>query len=60
LHRQRLRNRITGGIGLAVLAILTAALIYAFYHGMLPYQDDGDVFGTVYVSKSEESSSAVS
>ncbi len=60
MHKQRLRNRITGGIGLAVLAILTAALIYAFHEGLLPYQDDGDVFGTVYVSKPEEDSSAVS
>ncbi len=56
MQKQRLRNRITGGIGLAVLAILTAALIYAFSQGMLPYQDDGDVFGTVYVSKPEDSS----
>ncbi|MBQ3004276.1 MAG: hypothetical protein IJD82_11110 [Clostridia bacterium] len=60
MHQQQLRNRITGGIGLAVLAILTAALIYAFSQELLPYQDDGDVFGTVYVSKLEEDSSAVS
>lgn len=60
MHKQRLRYFIMGGIGFAVLAILTAALIYAFHQGLLPYQEDGDVFGTIYVSKPEEDSSAVS
>lgn len=35
-------------LGFLVLAGLTAALIFAFSEKLLPYQDDGNVFDTIY------------
>ena len=43
-----LYDRLTQVIGLVVLLGLALALLFAFRAQLLPYQEDGDVFGTVY------------
>lgn len=48
MKSETLRDRLLQVIGLIVLAGLTAALIFAFQEKMLPQQEEGDVFGTVY------------
>ena len=53
----KLYDRLTQLIGIAVLVGLTLALLFAFRGELLPYQEDGDVFGTVYLSQPEEASS---
>ena len=40
--------------GLLVLAGLTSALFFAFKEQLLPYQQEGDVFETVYAIRSDE------
>lgn len=52
-----LYDRLTQIIGLVVLLGLTLALLFAFRAQLLPYQEDGDVFGTVYQYRPEETSS---
>lgn len=44
-----LQDHIVQGIGFLVLIGLTFALLFAFREQLLPSQEDGDVFGTVYV-----------
>ncbi len=36
------------------LAAVTAAFIFAFKNGWLPYSEDGNAFDTVYAIESEE------
>ena len=67
MKSETLRDRLLQVIGLIVLAVLTVALIFAFHEKMLPQQEEGDVFGTVYAltsgdesEKDEESGSAPS
>ncbi len=52
-----LYDRLTQIIGLVVLLGLALALLFAFRAKLLPYQEDGDVFGTVYQYRPEEASS---
>ena len=52
-----LYDRLTQVIGLVVLLGLALALLFAFRAELLPYQEDGDVFGTVYQYRPEETSS---
>lgn len=54
MRSETLRDRLLQVIGLIVLAGLTAALIFAFREKMLPQQEEGDVFGTVYAMTSED------
>lgn len=46
---ERFYDRLAQGFGLLLLLGLTAAFILAFRAGLLPDQEEGDVFGTVYV-----------
>ncbi len=48
-----LYDRLMQVVGFVVLLGLTLALLFAFRENLLPYQEDGDVFGTVYVVQSE-------
>lgn len=52
-----LYDRLTQIVGLVVLLGLALALLFAFRAELLPYQEDGDVFGTVYQFRPEETSS---
>lgn len=52
MRSETLRDRLLQVIGLIVLAGLVAALIFAFREKMLPQQEEGDVFGTVYAMTS--------
>ena len=52
MRSEILRDRLLQVIGLIVLAGLVAALIFAFREKMLPQQEEGDVFGTVYAMTS--------
>lgn len=54
MRSETLRDRLLQVIGLIILAGLTAALIFAFREKMLPQQEEGDVFGTVYAITSGE------
>lgn len=54
MNRECLYDRLTQAVGFLVLVGLTLALLFAFRGNLLPYQEDGDVFGTVYVSQPEE------
>ena len=56
MKSETLRDRLLQVIGLIVLAGLTAALVFAFREHMLPQQEEGDVFGTVYAMTSGEES----
>ncbi|MBO5736034.1 MAG: hypothetical protein J6S15_08050 [Clostridia bacterium] len=57
MKNDKVYDRLTQLIGIAVLVGLTLALLFAFREKLLPYQEDGDVFGTVYLSQPEEASS---
>lgn len=57
MRSETLRDRLLQVIGLIVLAGLVAALIFAFREKMLPQQEEGDVFGTVYAITSGDSTS---
>ena len=57
MRSEILRDRLLQVIGLIVLAGLVAALIFAFREKMLPQQEEGDVFGTVYAITSGDSTS---
>ena len=46
--------------GLLVLAGLTSALIFAFRQELLPFQQDGNAFETVYNTSLDESSEETS
>lgn len=52
MRLETLRDRLLQVIGLIVLAGLTAAFVFAFREHMLPQQEEGDVFGTVYAMTS--------
>ena len=54
MRSETLRDRLLQVIGLIVLAGLTAAFVFAFREKMLPQQEEGDVFGTVYAMTSED------
>ena len=54
MRSETLRDRLLQVIGLIVLAGLTAAFVFAFRENMLPQQEEGDVFGTVYAMASED------
>ena len=54
MKNNKVYDRLTQLVGLAVLVGLTLALVFAFRGELLPYQEDGDVFGTVYLSQPEE------
>ena len=51
---QRLYDWLIRLTGLLVLAGLTSALFFAFREQLLPYQQEGDVFETVYAIRSDE------
>lgn len=57
MRSEILRDRLLQVIGLIVLAGLTAAFVFAFRENMLPQQEEGDVFGTVYAITSGDSTS---
>lgn len=57
MRSETLRDRLLQVIGLIVLAGLVAALIFAFREKMLPQQEEGDVFGTVYAITSGDGTS---
>ena len=57
MKNDKVYDRLTQLIGIAVLVGLTLALLFAFREKLLPYQEDGDVIGTVYLSQPEEASS---
>lgn len=48
MRSETLRDRLLQVTGLIILAGLTAAFVFAFREKMLPQQEEGDVFGTVY------------
>ena len=52
MKSETLRDRLLQVIGLILLAGLTAAFVFAFREKMLPQQEEGDVFGTVYAMTS--------
>ena len=56
MESHRLYDLLMQIVGLVVLAGLTSALIFAFREQLLPYQQDGDVFETVYARSEEEES----
>lgn len=58
MNKERLHDRLVQVVGFAVAVGLALALLFAFRAGLLPYQEEGDVFGTVYVLQPEESSEA--
>ena len=57
MRSETLRDRLLQVIGLIVLVVLTVALVFAFREHMLPQQEEGDVFGTVYAITSGDASS---
>lgn len=57
MRSETLRDRLLQVIGLILLAGLTAAFIFAFREKLLPQQEEGDVFGTVYAITSGDSTS---
>lgn len=55
MNSPKLYDRLIQVVGLVILAGLAAALVFAFREQLLPYQQDGDVFETVYaVSAADE------
>ncbi len=48
MKREILRDRLLQAAGLFVVAALTAAFLFAFANRLLPAQEEGDVFATVY------------
>ncbi len=58
--KQRLsQDRVVQGIGFFVLIGLTLALLFAFRERLLPAQEDGDAFETVYAfSRTQEQGGA--
>lgn len=53
MKREVLRDRLLQAVGLLILAGLTAAFIFAFRKNLLPQQEEGDVFATVYAISAE-------
>lgn len=60
MESHRLYDLLMQIVGLVVLAGLTSALIFAFREELLPYQQDGDVFETVYAFSTEQEEETVS
>ncbi len=53
------QDRMVQGIGLFVMIALTLALLFAFRGQLLPAQEDGDAFETVYAfSRTQEADEA--
>ncbi len=48
LKQRVLQDRMVQGIGLFMMIMLTLALLFAFRGQLLPAQEDGDAFETVY------------
>ena len=60
MRSEVLRDRLLQIGGLIVLVALTAALLFAFREKLLPAQEEGDVFATVYAMPSEDPAEASS
>ncbi len=54
MKREILRDRLLQAVGLLVVAALTAAFLYAFANRLLPAQEEGDVFATVYAYSQDD------
>lgn len=54
MKREIRRDRLLQAVGLFVVAALTAAFLYAFANKLLPAQEEGDVFATVYAYAQDE------
>ena len=54
MKREIRRDRLLQAVGLFVVAALTAAFLYAFANKLLPAQEEGDVFATVYAFSQDE------
>lgn len=52
MKSETIRDRLLQVAGLVVLTGLTVALLFAFREKLLPQQEEGDVFGTVYAMTS--------
>ena len=56
MKSETVRDRLLQVAGLVVLIGLTVAFLFAFRENLLPQQEEGDVFGTVYAMPSEDTS----
>ena len=56
MKSETVRDRLLQVAGLVVLVGLTVAFLFAFREKLLPQQEEGDVFGTVYAMPSEDAS----
>lgn len=56
LKSELVHNRLVQATGLLLLLALTMGFIIAFRMHLLPYQEDGDAFSTVYAVPSAEPS----
>lgn len=54
MRSETIRDRLLQVAGLVVLVGLTVAFLFAFRGKLLPQQEEGDVFGTVYAMPSED------
>lgn len=52
MKSETIRDRLLQVAGLVILVGLTVAFLFAFREKLLPQQEEGDVFGTVYAMPS--------